>query len=224
MIKAVLFDMYETLITHYRSELYFSIQMAMDAGLSIAQFQGLWRESEEDRTLGKITFKEVMEMILEKHHQNDPKILATIISKRNQTKEACFDHLHEEIIPLLEALKQKGIKIGLISNCFDEEAKVIRNSILFPYFDKVCLSCEEHVAKPDIQIYHRIIEALGVRCDECIYIGDGGSHELETAQSLGMKTYQATWYFCEANKRVCQRKQLFKEVSSPLEVLNVIKG
>ena len=31
MIKAVIFDMYETLITHYDSPLYFSMHMAADA-------------------------------------------------------------------------------------------------------------------------------------------------------------------------------------------------
>ena len=42
MIRAVIFDMYETLITHYRCPLYFSSQMAADAGIPAVDFQLLW--------------------------------------------------------------------------------------------------------------------------------------------------------------------------------------
>lgn len=31
----------------------------------------------------------------------------------------------------------------LFTNCFSEEAEVIRNSILIPFFDAVCMSFEE---------------------------------------------------------------------------------
>lgn len=39
---------------------------------------------------------------------------------------------------MLSQLKSSGIRVGLISNCFSEEAEVIRESVLFPYFDEVC--------------------------------------------------------------------------------------
>lgn len=38
MIKAVVFDMYETLITLFESPLYFGAQMAADAGMEEGQF------------------------------------------------------------------------------------------------------------------------------------------------------------------------------------------
>ena len=38
MIRAVIFDMFETLITHYNSPLYFGKQMAEDAGIPENRF------------------------------------------------------------------------------------------------------------------------------------------------------------------------------------------
>ena len=55
MIKAVIFDMYETLITHYASPLYFGTQMAQDAKMPAKQFRKLWASTEYDRSIGKIT-------------------------------------------------------------------------------------------------------------------------------------------------------------------------
>ena len=43
MIKAVIFDMYETLITLFDSPLYFGTQMAADAGIAEEKFQKIWR-------------------------------------------------------------------------------------------------------------------------------------------------------------------------------------
>lgn len=38
MLKAVIFDMYETLITLYESPLYFGTQMALDTGIEEEKF------------------------------------------------------------------------------------------------------------------------------------------------------------------------------------------
>ena len=64
MIKAVIFDMYETLITQYGGPVYFRAQMAADAGIDPMLFDALWIPSENDRTIGKQTLEETIEQIL----------------------------------------------------------------------------------------------------------------------------------------------------------------
>ena len=215
MIRAVIFDMFETLITHYKCPLYFGAQMAADAGIPEKNFQTLWRPTESDRSIGKIRTEEVIEMILKENGCYTDELLEKIVQKRISTKEECFKHLHLEIIPMLTKLKEEGISIGLISNCFSEEAEVIRKSMLFPYFDKVCLSYEEGVQKPDEEIYRRCMAGLGVAPEECIYIGDGGSQELETARNIGMNAMQAVWY-------MDNKKKDFFQLEKPLDVLKWI--
>ncbi len=218
MIKAVIFDMFETLITHYRCPLYFGAQMARDAGIDEEIFQSRWRATEQERSVGKMTLEEVLEMILRENHVYSEKLVEEITEKRTMTKRECFNHLHPEIIPMLVGLKEKGYKVGLISNCFSEEAKVIRESELFPYFDVVCLSCEQGVEKPDKEIFHRCMDQLGVNPQECLYVGDGGSRELETARDLGMKAVQAVWYLMEGTKQPVGRKREFDQAEHPLGV------
>ena len=52
MVKAVIFDMFETLVTHYNRPLYFWEQIAADIGISNEEFQTIWHPSEEKRTKG----------------------------------------------------------------------------------------------------------------------------------------------------------------------------
>ncbi|MDE7268710.1 MAG: HAD family hydrolase [Lachnospiraceae bacterium] len=222
MIKAVIFDMYETLITHFQSPLYFGAQMAADAGIPEQKFQALWEPTEHDRTIGKLTLEDTLENILKENGRYSKELLNLIVQKRIKVKEECFNHLHDQIIPLLRGLKEKGIQIGLISNCFSEEAKVIRKSILFPYFDAVCLSYEQGLKKPDIEIYRRCIDKLNVEAGECLYVGDGGSSELEAAKSIGMKTVQAVWYLQDGTGQPCGRKADFEQMENPMDILKKI--
>ena len=222
MIKAVIFDMYETLITHFNSPLYFGTQMSIDAGISEDKFQELWEPTEIDRTIGIMTLEEVLEMVLIKNKCYSKELRDSIVKKRMAAKEECFNHLHPEIIPLLCSLKEKGIMIGLISNCFSEESYVIKKSALFPYFDAVFLSYEQGIQKPDPEIYKRCMNKLTVKADECVYVGDGGSFELEAARELGMNAVQAVWYLQEGTIQPSGRKENFKQIEKPLDVLNYI--
>lgn len=222
MIKAVIFDMFETLITHYRSPLYFSSQMAEDTAIPKEKFQPLWHSTEDERTLGKLTLEDALTMILRKNHCYTDEMLNKITQKRIAAKEECFRHLHAEVIPLLSALKNKGLLVGLISNCFSEEAYVIRKSELFPYFNAVYLSCEQEVQKPDEEIFYRCMNELSVKAEECLYVGDGGSDELETARKLGMKAVQAVWYLKEREVQPLAGKHDFIQIERPLDVLNYL--
>lgn len=223
MIRAVIFDMFETLITHYQSPLYFGTEMAKDAGIPKEKFLELWEPTGQARTIGKMTLEEALEMILRKNQCFSESLLKKILNKRVAAKEECFRHLHPEIIPMLTKLKEKGLLIGLISNCFSEEVTVIRQSALFPYFDAAYLSYEQGVQKPDEAIFCRCMEKLSVMPNECLYIGDGGSYELEAAEKLGMRAIQATWYFQEGMPQLLQLSHNFLQAESPFEILNYLE-
>lgn len=222
MLKSIVFDMYETLITLYESPLYFGTQMAFDAGIDEMTFQKIWGAAEEDRTIGKVTLEEILEKILKTNKCYSESKMNLIIKKRIRCKEEAFEHLHSEIIPMLELLKAKGILIGLISNCFSEEAMVIKKSILFPYFDAMCLSFDEGIQKPDPAIFARCLEKLNTQANQCLYVGDGGSGELEAAEMIGMKAVQAVWYLKEGTYQPVRRKAEFQHIETPLDILNII--
>ena len=222
MVKAVIFDMYETLITLYESPLYFGTQMAFDAGIEEEKFQEIWRTAEADRTIGKITLEEILERILKANDCYSETKMNLIVKKRIRNREEAFEHLHKDIIPMLRALKEKGVLIGLISNCFSEEARIIKKSVLYPYFDAVCLSYDEGLQKPNPAIYKRCLEKLNVQAKDCLYVGDGGSNELEAAEMVGMKAMQAVWYLKENTYQPSKRKPEFRQIEAPLDILHII--
>ena len=221
-IQAVIFDMYETLVTQFCSPLYYGTQIAQDLELDPADFLPGWRKTDEARATGKLTFEEVIESLLCHHGIYTPERFQQTVTKRIAIQADCFRHLHPGILPMLARIKDRGLKIGLITNCFSEEAVLIRRSDLFPYFDAACLSYEIGVRKPDPVIYRRCVEMLGIPPENCLYVGDGGSRELETAEKLGMQAVQATWYRKE-DFEAYQAPILppFPQIADPLQILEL---
>ena len=193
MIRAVIFDMFETLVTHYNSPLYFGAEMAKDAGIPKEDFYVLWRGLDSERTLGKLTLEELLEQILRENGCYSKELLEELVEKRVATKVECFQQL-----------------------------KVIRESEIFPYFDAAYLSYEQSVAKPDKEIYRRCMAELGVKPEECLYVGDGGSRELETARELGMHAMQAVWYLKKGSTQPVWRKEEFTQLETPLAVMEYL--
>lgn len=219
MIKAVIFDMFETLITHFESPLYMGRQIAEDMQVPEQKFREIWDTTDDARTLGIKSFEEVIEEALRVNNRYSPDLLDKIVYKRRASKVECFHHLHPQIIPMLTVLKENGVKIGLITNCYFEEKDAIENSVLFPFFDVVCMSCELGMKKPDVKIFQKCMEDLALRPEECLYVGDGGSLELETARFLGMHPIQAAWYLKEGVNQPAKRKEEFLQAESPMDIV-----
>lgn len=223
MIRAVFFDMYETLCSHYRCPLYFGAQIAGDWGVDAQAFFRLWRDDalEHARTTGRLTLEELLLRIAADVGIHDPaqqqRLIRLAAEKRRAVKRQCLHCLHPEILPMLWGLKARGIKLGLISNCYIEEAEVIRRWAEVGCFDDLRLSCEQGIAKPDPAIFRRGMAALGVEPGECLYLGDGGSMELEAASGLGMRAIQAAWYLREVNPAAI--RQEYEPLESPMQVL-----
>ncbi len=194
MIKAVIFDMFETLVSLFEGKAYFGEDMAADIGVSYDVFRDPWHATEDDRTLGKVTIEEGIGEALRVVGAFSEENVRLLAGKRRASLDDTFSAIPKESDLLLQHLHDKGIKTGLISNCFSDEAEYIRKCRLYPLLEKAMLSYEQGIGKPDPAIYIKILEELDVLPEECLYVGDGGSNELFTAGEIGMKPVQALWY------------------------------
>ena len=120
------------------------------------------------------------------------------VSKRRESLTDTFSAIPDETIELLEELKKRNIRIGLITNTYSDERNFIRSSKLMPYFDAALISYEQGICKPDLRLYEKMTELLGVNADECLYVGDGASRELYAAREAGMHPLQCTWFHDKA--------------------------
>lgn len=221
-MKAVIFDMFETLVTLHSVPRYFGRNIAADLGADIDAFYPLWHETEEARSKGKMTFEEALYWIGERTNYAHPERIPAAVERRYAFKEESLQKVEYRIVALLRELKERGYKVALISNCFPEEGEVIRKSVMAPFFDVMMLSCEQGVQKPEHEIFERCLAELAVAPEDCLYVGDGGSMELETARSFGMETLQAGWFV--KNYQEDWEKEGFASATAPEAVLAAVTG
>ena len=224
MIKAVIFDMFETLVCLFEGRTYFSENIAEDIGIPAETFRTAWHITEKDRSSGHYSMEEGLSETLRKLGAYSEENVRMVMEKRRGVLEDTFSNIPKEIFELLCSLKEKGIKIGLISNCFSDESEFIKASRLYPYFDAAMLSYEQGICKPDIELYTRITKQLGVEPEECLYVGDGGSRELYAARNVGMKALQAEWFRSKAFEPhiPCGILSEFEQLARPEDVLKYL--
>lgn len=217
MIRAVVFDMFETLVSLFTGRTYFSENIREDlqnVGVSLDEFRGAWHATEVDRSVGKYTMAEGLAKTLRligyggtkgpdgrtpdgEKPWDEEKIaeaVKLVTRKRREALGDTFANIPEASVKLLKDLHENGFKVGLISNCFSDECEMIKGSVLFPYFDVTRMSYECGIIKPNRAVFESICEELGVTPQECLYVGDGGSKELFAARAMGMTAVQALWF------------------------------
>jgi putative hydrolase of the HAD superfamily len=94
--------------------------------------------------------------------------------------------LRPDAVVTLRAIRQRGLGTALVSDCTHELPVFLPRLPVAPLLDACVYSVEIGRCKPDPEIYLAACGRLGVAPHECLYIGDGGSHELTGAADLGM--------------------------------------
>jgi putative hydrolase of the HAD superfamily len=125
--------------------------------------------------------------------------------------------------PLLDALRERGLKLGLVSNAFDPgwllhrdlEHMGIEQRLDFSVF-----SSEVGTRKPHPAIFHRALEALDVEPERALFVGDRLYEDVRGAAEVGMTTVQALWFRADEHPDGVEPDH---QAFTQLDVLNVAR-
>jgi len=98
---------------------------------------------------------------------------------------------------LLEALRDRGLGVGLVSNAFDPPELLHRDleqMDVAKRLDVAVFSSEVGRRKPHPAIFRRALDALGADPAETLFVGDTLATDIAGAAALGMHTCQALWF------------------------------
>ncbi|MBQ9911563.1 MAG: HAD family hydrolase [Firmicutes bacterium] len=188
-IRAVFFDMFNTLadphehLEHIESEI---------LGMTPAQWNSyVWQKDiARDRGLGIIkTEDELIERICDiLPFPLSPEQKKAVMAAHRERLLKCMTEIPADVQAAVRAVKDMGLKLGVISNADVVDISGWPKSPLFPLFDDAVFSCDVGIEKPDRGIYEAAFEHLGVSGEEALFVGDGGSREHMGAKALGMTT------------------------------------
>jgi len=188
MIRAVLFDFYDTL-AHVDGEAILAGRRAIAerAGVDEQAMAALWRDSAEQRMLGTLGSLEeqIGGMLLQLGRPAEPALLRELAEIDVRAWQQAVQ-LYPDAVPALETLKARGYRLGVLSNCSNQAGYVIERAGLDHIFDALTLSFRLQLAKPQPEIYHAACRALDVAPAESVFVADGAFGELDAARALGI--------------------------------------
>jgi putative hydrolase of the HAD superfamily len=93
--------------------------------------------------------------------------------------------LYDDALPTLDALRSRGLKIGLLSNSARDLDEFVSHHGM--RVDAVLTSRAHGKTKPHETIFRRILELLAVTPDEAVMVGDTIEDDIEGARAVGMR-------------------------------------
>ena len=181
--RAVIFDLFGTLVDNFLLPEYNAVLDRLAAILGVApdDFQQWWRDSFDDRCSGKHPDQRAGKMNVPVTEQQLEEAFRVRLAYTAGSLKP-----RPDTIATIEAVRGAGLKTALVSDCTGEVPILWPDSPFGGLFDATIFSCRAGVKKPDPRIYHLATDAIGVKPEECLYVGDGSSSELTGARAVGM--------------------------------------
>lgn len=218
MIKAVVFDLDDTLISE---------KEYIRSG-----FRQVSKKIAEKNNLDK---DYVYELMLDTFNEDSKNVFNRVLDKLNiqyekeDIKELINFYrghmpdikLYEDAKYILDTLKAKGIKLGMITDGYKVTQRNKLEALnIGDYFEYIVVTDElgREFWKPHQKTYEIIKEKLGLEYENMVYVGDNVSKDFVTANNLGMNTI-----FINREDGVYSGIQMDDEYLAKLEVTSLLE-
>ena len=207
MIEAVLFDWSDTLVHFEWDDDLVAAGHRAALGRDDVEFTNRWREAIRERRpyaeiLRDLGVEDTDAFIDAEHAVWQP---ATTVLASAQA--------------LLESLRTRGVKTGVVARAWPEPARVWRADAerlgLAEYLDVVVFS-ENAGEKP----FSEALGRLGVDPADAMYVGDKLIEDVQGASNLGMTTVQALWFVADDTPPAVEPDFM---AFTPMDVLNAVR-
>jgi putative hydrolase of the HAD superfamily len=218
MLTAVLFDLFETLITESGVQATRASSLAPTLGLEDDAYRKEWKLRRPSIVRGQMSFAEALTEISQTViGRADEAAIQGICQQRIREKTVAYAQIRDELAALVTTLARRGVGLAVISNGFAEDVLGWSRCSLADEISCTAFSCAEHIAKPDPEIYQRALLQLGVDPAAAMYIGDGGDDELGGAERAGLRAYRAAWFI-----RNSPQKAIWPALTDPKDILEIV--
>ena len=184
--RAVLLDLYDTLVDGdwhgWRTQLSSLTGIDEDA-LAMA-----YHVTREERNTGAYPTAEdsMRALLVAAGLEAPPDALVRTVVKAEEDFGGSV-RLYDDSLPTVAALRERGIRTALVSNCSHATRPIVEQLGLPALFDAVVLSFEIGVRKPEPGIYETALRAIQADPAQAIFVDDQTAY-CDGARALGIDT------------------------------------
>ncbi len=215
MIDTALFDMDGTILDTIK-DLDTSVNYALErAGLpGVTEAQTRFAAGYGARVL--------MEMLSEGAFEDNPEAFASLLGDfRAHYAEHSQDQTgpYEGVMECLAGLKERGIKMAVVSNKVHPDTEALRQIFFGDYIDLAIGLSDEVPAKPDPGMAYAALEKLGSAPENAIFVGDS-EPDVQTGVNAGCTSVAVLWGFRSREVLEQENPDFFAE--HPLDIVRIV--
>ena len=94
-----------------------------------------------------------------------------------------------ESVTALQTLRERGLRVALISNLASPYKRAVVQLDLESYFDTILYSCDIGIAKPDPAIYCDALARLNVTPESTLMVGDSQRSDVDGPMAVGIRGF-----------------------------------
>jgi len=185
--QACLVDVYDTLLScdfvSHRTEL------PTRAGLTAQAWDAGYRQIGAALGVGQLSKAAGFEQILRAGGaEARPELVRALVGLDRELLLRSA-RLYDDALPFLRALRSRGIKIAIVSNCSEHTRDLLESNGVAELADTLALSYEVGAEKPGAEIFTHALDQLGVPTWRAVFVDDQPSY-CAGATALGITAVQ----------------------------------
>lgn len=118
--------------------------------------------------------------------------------------------LFEDVADSLEALRQHGLRLGVISNFAPTLRGILQEKGILHYFDPVIVSTEVGLEKPNPAIFRLALAEAGLEPSAVLYVGDHDLNDIWAPRQAGIDAVKILRYDYMTGEGISSLKELLK--------------
>ena len=169
-LEACLVDVYDTMVTCDFMPLRRDVPAL--AGIPVDAWEQEYALLSPPLNDGRMTKAEAFRQIMASCGVQAPDDLVAEMVRRDQELLLANARLFDDAIPFLTRLRDRGIKIAIVSNCTENTRAMLVATGMDKLADELVLSCEVLSAKPSPGIFRHALGRLGVSPEAALFVDD----------------------------------------------------
>lgn len=163
----------------------------------------------------KLMQRAVPEGISDKEFADTLSIFKEHYKNNSQNKTKPYDGIME----LLKELKDKGFKMAIVSNKFNDAVKDLNKEFFSEYIEFAYGECETIRKKPNPDAVFKALEDLKVEKHHAVYVGDSDV-DIQTAENSGLDCISVSWGF--RTRQELEMSGAVSIIDEPMDLMDII--